>query len=131
MTVTDASGNTKPVVDTSGNPVQNGQVFIPGTVQYNSIGNVQTGTPFPNNRIPSSYYSNQYGAMIKNILPGYRGNLNAPLANPLYNDLLQIPFQDTYTFRKNQYAARVDFTFGPKANAFFRYVDDRQQEQQG
>jgi hypothetical protein len=68
--------------------------------------------------------------MIKNILPGYRGNLNAPFYTTNH-DTLQIPFQDTYTFRKNQYAARVDFTFGPKANAFFRYVDDRQQEQEG
>ncbi len=120
-----------PITDTNGNLVRNGQAFIPGTVQYNAQGEVITGTPFPNNRIPSSYFSNQYGAMIKNILPGYRGNLNAPVYSNGFGDLLQIPFQDTYTFRKNQYAARVDFTFGPKANAFFRYVDDRQQEQRG
>jgi hypothetical protein len=119
-----------PITDTNGSLVQNGQVFMPGTIRYNAQGEVITGTPFANNRIPSSYFSNQYGAMIKNILPGYRGNLNAPFYTTNH-DTLQIPFQDTYTFRKNQYAARVDFTFGPKANAFFRYVDDRQQEQQG
>ena len=120
-----------PITDTSGNLVRNGQVFMPGSVKYNSQGEVITGTPFTNNQIPSSFYSNQYGAMIKNILPGYRGNLNAPVYSNGFGDQLQIPFQDTYTFRKNQYAARIDFTFGPKANAFFRYVDDRQQESKG
>ena len=120
-----------PIRDTGGNLVRNGQAFVPGTVQYNSQGEVITGTPFANNQIPSSYYSNQYGAMIKNILPGYRGNLNAPVYGNGFGDELQIPFQDTYVFYKNQYAARVDFTFGPKANAFFRYVDDRQQESKG
>ena len=120
-----------PITDTNGNAVRNGQVFVPGTVRYNAQGEVITGTPFANNRVPSSYFSNQYGAIIKNVLPGYRGNLNAPVYNNGFGDQEQINFQDTYTFRKNQYAARVDFTFGPKANAFFRYVDDRQQEQQG
>lgn len=120
-----------PISDTNGNPVRNGQVFVPGSVRYNAQGEVITGTPYANNRVPSSAFSSQYGAMIKNVLPGYRGNLNAPVYNNGFGDLLQIPFQDTYSFRKNQYAARIDFTFGPKANAFFRYVDDRQQEQQG
>ncbi len=125
------TANCTPITDTNGNLVRNGQAFIPGSVKYNAQGEVITGTPFVNNQIPSSYFSNQYNAMIKNILPGYRGNLNAPVYSNGFGDLLQIPFQDTYTFYKNQYAARVDFTFGPKANAFFRYVDDRQQEQQG
>lgn len=126
-----ANGGTatcSPIQDTSGNLVRNGQVFMPGTVRYNSQGEVITGTPFANNQIPSSYYSNQYGAMIKNILPGYRGNLNSPVYANGFGDQRQIPFQDTYVFYKNQYAARVDLNFGPRANAFFRYVDDRQQE---
>ena len=108
------------IADTNGNPVRNGQVFVPGSVRYNAQGEVITGTPFVGNRVPSSYFSNQYTAMIKNVLPGYRGNLNAPVYSNGFGDLLQIPFQDTYSFRKNQYAARVDFTFGPKANAFFQ-----------
>lgn len=120
-----------PIHDTSGNLVRNGQAFIPGSIKYNSQGEVITGTPFANNQIPTSYFSNQYAAMIKNITPGYRGNLNAPVYQNGFGDLLQIPFQDTYVFRKNQYATRVDYSFGPKANAFFRYVDDRQQESKG
>ena len=36
---------TPNITDTNGNLVQNGQVFIPGTIKYNSFGEVLTGTP--------------------------------------------------------------------------------------
>ena len=120
-----------PIHDTNGNLVQNGQVFVPGTVKYNSVGEVLTGTPYVGNIIPASQFSSQYAAMIKYFTPGYRGSFNHPIYNNGHNDEQQINFQDTYTFTKNQYVARVDYNFGPKANAFFRYVDDRQQESQG
>jgi hypothetical protein len=120
-----------PIVDTSGDRVKNGSVFIPGTIQYNKFGEVQTGTVYAGNIIPKSNFGTQYQAMIKNITPGYRGSFNNPVYNNGFGDMQQIAFQDTYTFRKNQYVVRVDFNFGPKANAFFRYVDDRQQESQG
>ncbi len=116
--------------DTHGNLVQNGQVFIPGTIKYNSFGEVLTGTPYPGNIIPASQFSSQYPAMIKYFTPGYKGNLNRPIYNNGFNDREQVNFQDTYNFYKNQYVVRVDYNFGPKANAFFRYVDDRQQESQ-
>ena len=119
--------------DTNGNLVRNGSVFVPGTVKYNSFGEVQTGTVYPNNIIPASALAanSQYQAMIKNITPAYRGSFNNPVYNNGFGDEQQINFQDTYNFYKNQYVARVDYNFGPKANAFFRYVDDRQQESQG
>jgi hypothetical protein len=120
-----------PIHDTNGNLVQNGQVFMPGTVVYNSVGEVQTGTPFAGNIIPASQFNNQYAAMIKYFTPGYRGSFVHPTYNNGFGDEQQINFQDTYTFTKNQYVARVDYNFGPKANAFFRYVDDRQQESDG
>ena len=120
-----------PIHDTNGNLVQNGQVFVPGTIQYNAQGEVLTGTPYPGNIIPASQFSSQYAAMIKYFTPGYRGSFNHPIYANGFNDEQQINFQDTYTFRKNQYVTRVDFNFGTKANAFFRYVDDRQQESQG
>jgi hypothetical protein len=120
-----------PIHDTNGNLVQNGQVFVPGTVKYDSVGEVSTGTPYVGNIIPSSQFNSQYAAMIKYFTPGYRGNFNNPTYNNGFGDEQQINFQDTYTFTKNQYVARVDYSFGPKANAFFRYVDDRQQESQG
>ena len=120
-----------PIHDTNGNLVRNGQVFVPGTVTYNSVGEVASGTPYVGNIIPASQFSSQYAAMIKYFTPGYRGTFDHPTFNNGFGDEQQINFQDTYTFTKNQYAARVDYTFGPKANAFFRYVDDRQQESQG
>lgn len=123
--------NCTPIQDTSGNPVRNGSAFVPGTIKYNSVGEVQTGTVYPGNIIPASQFNNQYAAMIKYFTPGYRGSFTNPVYQNGFNDRQQINFQDTYTFRKNQYVARVDFNFGPKANAFFRYVDDRQQESQG
>ena len=120
-----------PIHDTSGNLVQNGSVFVPGTIRYNTFGEVQTGTVYPGNIIPASALAanSQYAAEIKNITPGYRGSFNNPVYNNGFGDEQQINFQDTYHFYKNQYVARVDYNFGPKANAFFRYVDDRQQEQ--
>jgi hypothetical protein len=120
-----------PIHDTNGNLVQNGQVFQPGTIQYNSVGEVLTGTPYAGNIIPASQFNSQYPAMIKYFSPGYRGSFTHPFYNNGHNDEQQINFQDTYTFRKNQYIVRVDYNFGPKANAFFRYVDDRQQESDG
>ena len=120
-----------PIHDTNGNLVQNGQVFVPGTVSYDSVGEVQSGTPYVGNIIPASQFNSQYAAMIKYFTPGYRGTFNHPIYPNGHNDEQQINFQDTYTFTKNQYVARVDYNFGPKANAFFRYVDDRQQESQG
>jgi Carboxypeptidase regulatory-like domain/TonB-dependent Receptor Plug Domain len=120
-----------PIHDTSGNLVRNGQVFVPGTIKYNSFGEVQTGSIFPGNIIPASQFSSQYASIVKYITPGYRGTFNHPTFNNGFNDEQQINFQDTYVFYKNQYVARVDYNFGPKANAFFRYVDDRQQESQG
>jgi hypothetical protein len=129
------SGTTvgTPITDTNGNQVRNGSVFIPGTIKYNSFGEVQTGTVYPGNIIPASQLNanSQYAAEIKNITPGYRGTFNHPVYANGFGDEQQINFQDTYNFYKNQYVVRVDYNFGPKANAFFRYVDDRQQESTG
>lgn len=130
----DFNGTTStctPIHDTNGNLVQNGQVFVPGSIKYNSYGEILTGTPYSGNVIPASQFNNQYAAMIKYFTPGYRGSFDHPTFNNGFGDEQQINFQDTYTFYKNQYVARVDYNFGPKANAFFRYVDDRQQESQG
>jgi Carboxypeptidase regulatory-like domain len=120
--------------------VANGQAFQPGTVTYDATGEVSGITPaaqaggmypYAGNIIPSSQFNSQYAAMINDFTPGYKGNFDRPIYNNGFGDEEQVNFQDTYTFYKNQYALRVDYTFGPKANAFFRYVDDRQQESQG
>jgi hypothetical protein len=129
----DLNGGTTctPIHDTSGNLVQNGQVFVPGSIQYNQFGEIATGTPYAGNIIPSSQFNSQYNAMIKYFTPGYRGSFTHPTFANGFGDEQQINFQDTYTFYKNQYVVRVDYNFGPKANTFFRYVDDRQQESDG
>ncbi|MGB6721744.1 MAG: carboxypeptidase regulatory-like domain-containing protein [Terracidiphilus sp.] len=111
--------------------VQNGQAFVPGSVTYDAAGEITGGTPIKDNVIPSAQFNSQYAAMINDLSPGFKGNFNRPIFNNGYGDEEQVNFQDTYVFYKNQYAARVDYTFGPKANAFFRYVDDRQEEHQG
>lgn len=110
--------------------VQNGQAFMPGTVTYDSAGEVTGGTPIRDNIVPASQFNSQYAAMINQFSHGYRGNFNWPTYDNGFGDEEQVAFQDTYTFYKNQYAMRVDYNFGSKANAFFRYVDDRQQESQ-
>ena len=120
-----------PITDTSGNQVKAGSVFVPGSIKYNSFGEVQTGTVYAGNIIPASQFGSQYAAIIKNVTPGYKGSFNNPVYANGFGDEQQVNFQDTYTFYKNQYAFRVDYNFGPKANAFFRYVDDRQQESAG
>ncbi len=132
-TVTTASGasSCQPITDTNGQTVRNGQVFMPGTVKYDAIGEVQTGTPYPGNIIPAAQFNSQYAAMIKYFTPGYQGSFSHPIYANGFGDEQQINYQDTYTFYKNQYALRIDYNFGPKANAFFRYVDDRQQESDG
>jgi hypothetical protein len=125
------TANCTPIHDTNGNLVQNGQVFVPGTVKYNSVGEIETGTPYAGNIIPASQFNSQYAAMIKYFTPAYKGSFTHPTYNNGFGDEQQVNFQDTYTFTKNQYIVRVDYNFGPKANAFFRYVDDRQQESDG
>lgn len=119
------------VFDTSGNPVRNGQVFVPGTMKYAPDGEVLTGTSYPNNQIPASQFNANYAAMIKLLTPGYRGSFNRAFEPNGFNDQVRIPFQDTYVFYKNQYVVRIDYNISSKANFFFRYVDDRQQESQG
>lgn len=120
-----------PITDTNGNPVRNGQVFMPGTVKYDQAGEIMTGTPYPNNQVPAAQFNANYAALIKMITPGYRGSFNRQFEPNGFNDQVRIPFQDTYVFYKNQYVVRIDYNISSKANFFFRYVDDRQQESQG
>ncbi|HEV2274863.1 MAG TPA: carboxypeptidase regulatory-like domain-containing protein [Acidobacteriaceae bacterium] len=120
-----------PIHDSTGALVKNGQVFQPGTVKYDSVGEISSGTVYANNIVPASQFNNQYPAMFKYFNPGYKGSYNRAYEPNGFNDQVRIPFQDTYVFYKNQYVVRVDYNFSTKANAFFRYVDDRQQESQG
>ena len=109
---------------------QVGTVFQPGTVKYNNAGLIIAGTPYAGNRIPTSQFSSQAAAFIKLLSPAYRG-LTSFTQTPGTPSEVRIPFQDTYNFDKDQKALRVDYAISSKMNAFFRWVDDAQQESQG
>jgi Carboxypeptidase regulatory-like domain/TonB-dependent Receptor Plug Domain len=111
-------------------PYQVGTVFQPGTIRRDNAGNILGGTPFPNNIIPASLFSQQATAFQKLLSSAYRGQ-TAFAQTPGNPDSVRIPFQDTYAFNKDQKALRVDYAISAKANAFFRWVDDAQQEGQG
>jgi hypothetical protein len=107
-----------------------GTIFQPGTIQRDNSGNVIGGVPFVDNIIPPSMFSQNAPAFVKVIQGAYRGGSGFP-QTPGTPDKVRVPFQDTYTFNKNQKALRADYNLSSKANLFFRWVDDGQQESQG
>lgn len=107
-----------------------GTIFEPGTVIRDSSNNIIGGTPYPGNVVPQSVWSKNGSAFVKAITAGYRG-ASSFAATPGQPGYVRIPFQDTYVFDKNQKALRVDYNLSSKANLFFRWVDDAQQESQG
>lgn len=112
----------------AGTNFQVGTIFRPGTLQRNSAGNVIGGVPYPNNVIPQSEWSANAGAFQNLLSSAYRGGTFSAVPNA--PELVRVPFQDTYTFHKDQKALRIDYAISSKANAFFRWVDDAQQESQ-
>ncbi len=124
-------GTPQLVTNTAGlPPYQLGTVFQPGTVKRDLAGNIIGGTPYPNNIVPASAFSRQTAAFQSLLSRAYRGQttFRQTPGNP---DSVRIPYQDNYTFDKDQKALRVDYAISSKANAFFRWVDDAQQEGQG
>jgi hypothetical protein len=113
----------------AGTNLQVGTVFVPGTIRYSSAGNIIGGTPYPNNIIPASQFSRQTAAFQSLLSRAYRGQTTFT-PTPGNPDSVRIPFQDNYNFDKDQKALRVDYAISSKANAFFRWVDDSQQESQ-
>ena len=110
-------------------PFQVGTVFQPGTLVRDNAGNILSGVPFPGNRVPQSLFSSQYAAFAKTLTPAYRG-MTSFTQTPGTPDSVRIPYQDNYSFNKDQKAVRVDYAISPNANAFFRWVDDAQSESQ-
>jgi len=107
---------------------QNGTVFMPGTVQRNSSGQIIGGTPFPGNIIPQSLWNQNASAFIKLLsIP------NRALATPTPGspELVRFPQLDTYRFHKDGLVARVDYNISPNMNFFFRWADDGNHEEQG
>lgn len=115
----------------------NGQIFQPGTIKYNSAGQVLTGTPFANNRVPVSMFSNQAPAWIKywqqapnfaNAVPDTASPSGAGTPGAGQFRRVFIPFNETYTLFKHQEVIRLDYNINAKTNFFFRWVDDSQTE---
>lgn len=107
-----------------------GTVFQPGTVVRDNSNNIIGGTPYPDNLVPASAWSQNAPAFIKVFSRAYRGASSLPVS-PAGPDLVRVPFQDTYVFSKNQKALRTDYNLNAKTQFFFRWVDDGQQESQG
>jgi len=110
-----------------------GQIFQPGTIQYNAQQEIINGTPFAGNVIPKAQFGGQYAGFLNVIQPFYKaGFFGAPGSQGANGDFasVTVPFQDTYTFDKHQEVARIDFNINPKTNFFFRWVDDSQKEAQ-
>jgi hypothetical protein len=105
-----------------------GTVFQPGSIVRNQANNIIGGMPFPNNIVPQSLWSKNAPAFLKviNMLDRSKGT-----PTPGDTSLVRVPMQDTYIFSKNQKALRADYNFSAKANFFFHWVDDAQQESQG
>ncbi len=107
---------------------QNGQIFRPGTITYDSNGNITGGTPYVGNIISSTEFSKQAPAWQKLLSRGYTFGPNTPVAGD--PSQVEISFQDSYQFKKDQNAVRIDYNASDKLNMFFRWVNDAQRESQ-
>ncbi len=104
-----------------------GQIFVPGTITRDSGGNILTGTPYAGNII-NTPLSAQAPAWQKLLSRAYTLGPNHPVAND--PSQTEVTFQDSYLFKKDQHALRVDYAASDKLNMFFRWVDDAQRESQ-
>src|SRR6476646_8206290 len=98
-----------------------GTIFRPGTITRDNAGNITGGDPYPNNIIPQSEWSRNAGGFLK-ILSAVDRSAGQAIANS--PELIRVPLNDTYAYRKDQKALRVDYNASAKLNLFFRWVDD-------
>ena len=109
-------------------PYQIGQIFQPGTIKYDSSGNIMSGTPYVGNIIPTTQFSRQAPAWQKLLNRAYTFGPNTQVSGD--PSQTEVSFQDSYQFKKNQNAVRIDYAANDKLNMFFRWVDDAQRESQ-
>ena len=117
----------------------NGQVFVPGSIAYNSFGEITNGTPIcgtqaaPCNVIPTSMFSAQFPGFVNYFKQAYLpGSVPDPGTVNAATGLAQkyfVPYNETYHFNKHQEVIRIDYNINAKTNFFFRWVDDSQMEQ--
>jgi hypothetical protein len=104
-----------------------GTVFQPGSVTRDASGRAIGGIPYPNNIVPVNTWNQNAPAFIK-LMSGTDRSITTP--TPGIPEQVRFPLSPTYKFNKNAKVARVDYTISPKANFFFRWADDAQQEDQ-
>jgi hypothetical protein len=117
---------------------RNGQVFVPGSIVRDSLGEIMDGTPIcgtkaaPCNIIPAGQLSSQFPAFSNYFSNAF---LPGAVPDPSTNNSLGVaqkyfvPYNEKYNFNKHQEVIRIDFNVNAKTNFFFRWVDDSQQEQ--
>ncbi len=103
-----------------------GTVFQPGSIKRDGSGNIIDGVPFANNVVPQSIWQPLSANMLK-IYTGIPGYATLPAApNPGYARYF---YNNPSRLWKNQDLLRVDYAISSKMNAFFRWVNDYQKEQ--
>lgn len=105
-----------------------GTVFQPGTITRDNAGNVTGGVPFPNNTVPRSQWNRNAAAFLSILNRADRASAQAVPNSP---ELVRVPLSNSYSLRKNQEVARIDYAISAKTSAFFRWVDDWQYESDG
>lgn len=104
-----------------------GQVFQPGTVVREPNGRIIGGTPFLNNRIPSTMWAKNATGFL-NVLKFF--NVSGDPGTPNIPEQVRHSYQQNYGFEKDAKVARIDYAISSKMNFFFRWADDAQQESQ-
>lgn len=120
----------------------NGQIFQPGSILFNSSGQIVSGAPYANNQIPTTPTPCSYNASVQcgfdaqapAWIKYWQGTAYA-LGTPVpYNGTATtaqkyfVPYNETYTLFKRQLVARYDWNINAKTDFFFRWVDDAQTE---
>ncbi len=105
---------------------KNGTVFQPGSIVRDGAGNIIDGVPFAGNVIPKSMWQPLSANLLKvyTQIPGYESFPAAP--NPGY---VRYYYNNPSRLIKNQDLLRIDYTISDKSNAYFRWVNDYQREQ--
>jgi hypothetical protein len=103
-----------------------GTVFQPGSITRDGAGNIIDGTPYPGNIVPKNAWQPLSSSLLKVYtgIPGFASFVAAP--NPGY---ARYYYNNPSQLRKNQDVLRVDYAVSSKMNAFFRWVNDYQREQ--
>ncbi|MCC6587397.1 MAG: carboxypeptidase regulatory-like domain-containing protein [Bryobacterales bacterium] len=105
-----------------------GQVFRPGTVVREAGGRIIGGDPYIGNIIPKSEWSRNAAGFIK--VMSFFPNLGSAPPTPGQPETVRYPYQQVYGFKKDGKVLRYDWALSSKANFFFRWADDAQQETQ-